>query len=47
MKGTSPSQASRALSGLRFTAQQCQDGEANLFINSLDKVNGDYRNRWN
>ena len=35
MKGTSPSQASRTLPGLRFTAQQCQDGEANLFINSL------------
>lgn len=35
MKGTSPFQASRILSGLRFTAQQCQDGEANLFINSL------------
>lgn len=35
MKGTSPSQASRTPSGLRFTAQQCQDGEANLFINSL------------
>ena len=34
MEGTSPSQASRAPSGLRFTAQQRQDGEANLFINS-------------
>jgi len=35
MKGTSPSQASRTPSGLRFTATRCQDGEANLFINSL------------
>ena len=40
MKGTSPSQASRAPPGWRFTAQQCQEGEVNLFINSLDKVMG-------
>lgn len=52
MKGTSPSQASRRLSGLRFTAIECQDGEANLLprrnfmaINSLDMGNFDYRNR--
>jgi transposase len=35
MKGTSPSQVSRSLLGLRFTATKCHDGEANLFINSL------------
>ena len=42
MKGTSPSQASRTPSGLRFRATRCQDGEANLLarrnfivINSL------------
>ena len=33
MKGTSPSRASRALEGLRFTATQCHDGEDKLFIN--------------
>lgn len=35
MKGTSPSQVSRATLGLRLSAQQCHDGEANLFIKSL------------
>jgi hypothetical protein len=30
MKGTAPSQTSRAPSGLRFTATTCHDGEANL-----------------
>jgi hypothetical protein len=35
MKGSSPSQASRAPEGLWFTASKCQDGEANLFINLL------------
>jgi hypothetical protein len=35
MKETSPSQARRDPQGLRFTATQCHDGEANLFINSL------------
>ena len=33
MKGTSPSRASRAPEGLRFTATQCHDGEVKLFIN--------------
>jgi hypothetical protein len=53
MKGTSPSQASRTLSGLRFTATKFQDGEANLLarrnfivINSLEWGNQGYRNRW-
>lgn len=53
MKGTSPSQASRRLSGLRFMATQCQDGEAKLLvrrnfivINSLEMGNFGYRNRW-
>jgi hypothetical protein len=43
MKGTSPSQASRAPVRLRFTASKCQDGEANLFINSLVKLEGEIR----
>jgi hypothetical protein len=34
MKGTSPSQASHDLPGLRFTATKCHDGEVKLFINS-------------
>jgi hypothetical protein len=41
MNSTSPSQASRAPSGLRLTAQQCQDGEANLFINLTCLVEGE------
>jgi hypothetical protein len=41
MKGTSPSQASRTPVGLRFTATKCQDGEANLFINSLVLLEGE------
>ena len=35
MKGTSPSHASRAPKGLRFTATKCHDAEVNLFINLL------------
>lgn len=42
MKGTSPPQASRIPSGLRFTATKCQDGEANLFINSLVLLGGEF-----
>jgi hypothetical protein len=41
MKGTSPSQASRAPQGLRCAASKCQDGEANLFINSLVSLKGE------
>jgi hypothetical protein len=44
MKGTSPSQASREPSGLRYTATKCQDGEANLFINSLFSGRGIHGN---
>ncbi len=47
MKGTSPSQAIRAPSGLRFMANNGQDGEGNLFINSIEMGNHGYRNRWN
>lgn len=43
MKRTSPSQANRDPSGLRFTATKCQDGETNLFINSLENGNRAYR----
>ena len=46
MKGTSPSQANRDLSGLRFTAIKCHDGGVKLFINSLGRENHGYRNRW-
>ena len=35
MKETSPSQVSRDLLRLRFSAQQWHDAEAHLFINSL------------
>jgi len=42
MKGTSPSQASRDPWGLRFTATECQDGEAKLFINSPERGNHGY-----
>lgn len=45
MKGTFPSQASRDLPRFRFTATECQGGEANLLarrnfilINSLEGV---------
>ena len=41
MKGTSPSQASRFLLRLRPAATKCQDGEANLFINSLVLLEGE------
>ena len=41
MIGTSPSQASRASIGLRFTATECQDGETNLFIKSTGLLEGE------
>jgi len=46
MKGTSPSQASRAPRGLRLTATECQDGEGELSINSPERRNHGYRTRW-
>lgn len=42
MKGTPPSKANRAPSGLRLTAIKCNDGEADLFISALVLLEGEF-----